>query len=181
MRQPIKIIAAWFAVLWSSGALSDPNVLGAMQTFKEFCMTNYSSIDEIANAADSRHYHLVVNRRLSGPNNSTLVNKTWEIVDSTGDFALTASQSYGMNSVRSLQCGVTLPKDTETNVELALKNPSNFGVPDGADVGVDGSRIVRWRRKFDWGTAAVSLSTHMPSLHGGSMLNVVYQTQNASQ
>jgi hypothetical protein len=178
MSQPIKVIAAWFAICWSNEALSNPPVLGAMQTFHEFCMTNYASIEDISNAANSRHYHLVVDRLLPGPNNSTLVNKTWQIADSTGDFVLTVTQTDGLNPVRSLQCGVTLPEDTENNVELALKNPSNFGIPDGSDVGVDGSRIVRWTRKFDWGTVAVSLSSHMPSLHGGSMLNVLYQTQN---
>jgi hypothetical protein len=179
-QQPIKIIAAWFAIFWANETLSDPTVLGAMQAFHEFCMTNYHSIEEIAGVANSRHYHLVVDRLLPGPNNSTLINKTWQVVDSTGDFALTVTQSYGSSPVRSLQCGVTLPRDTETNVESALKNPSNFGAPSGLDQGVDGSRTVRWTQKFDWGTVAVSLSGNIPSLHGGSMLNVLYQTPNGN-
>jgi len=136
-------------------------------------MTSYPSIEEIADAANSHYYNLALDRLLPGPNNSTLINKTWQIVDSIGDFALTVTQTYELNSVRSLQCGVTLPKDTETNVESALKNPSNLAAPDRAV-----SRIVRWTRQSDWGTVAVSLSSHLPSLNGGSMLNVLYQTQN---
>jgi len=152
-----------------------------MQSFQDFCLTGDLSIETIADTAKSRHYKLVVDRLLPGPNNSTLVNKTWQVLDSTGDFALTVTQDSGLNPVRSFQCGVTLPKGTETNVELALKDPSHFGVPERTDVNADGSRVVRWTQKFEWGTAAVSLSSHIPSLQGGSMINVLYRAQNGYQ
>jgi len=180
MRHPIKIITAACAMC-SNATFADPTVLGAMQSFQDFCLTGDLSIETIADTAKSRHYKLVVDRLLPGPNNSTLVNKTWQVLDSTGDFALTVTQDSGLNPVRSFQCGVTLPKGTETNVELALKDPSHFGVPERTDVNADGSRVVRWTQKFEWGTAAVSLSSHIPSLQGGSMINVLYRAQNGYQ
>ena len=114
MRHSVKkIIAAACLVGWSNVASSDAIMLGAMQSFQDFCMSGDLSIDAIADTAKSRHYKLVVDRLLPGPNNSTLINKTWQVVDSTGDFALTVTQDDGLNPVRSLQCGVTLPKGTE--------------------------------------------------------------------
>ena len=41
-------------------------------------MSGDLSIDSIADKAKSRHYKLVVDCLLPGPNNSTLINKTWQ-------------------------------------------------------------------------------------------------------
>jgi hypothetical protein len=72
-------------------------------------------------------------------------------------------------------CGVTLPKETESGVERALTEPSQFGPPDSRHRGEDGSNLVRWIRNFEWGTAEVNLITQLPSLGNGGMLSVVYQ------
>jgi hypothetical protein len=72
-------------------------------------------------------------------------------------------------------CGVTLPKDTEREVERALLEPSQFGPPDTRQRRDDGSNLVRWVRNFEWGTADVDLITQLPALNHGSMLSVSYQ------
>jgi hypothetical protein len=177
MKRTVIIIAATCSVGWSNAAPSDPTVLGAMQSFQDFCLTGDLSIEAVADVAKGRHYKLVVDRRIPGPKESTVVNKTWQISDITGDYALTVTQNDGLRPGRSFQCGVTLPKGTETNVEAALKDPSHFGVPDQNEVNVDGSRVVRWIRNFEWGTAAVSLTSQLPTLRGASMLNVLYRVE----
>jgi hypothetical protein len=72
-------------------------------------------------------------------------------------------------------CAVTLPKRTESGVEQALIEPSQFGAPDARQRREDGSNLMRWVRKFEWGTAEVNLVTQLPMLSDGSMLSVVYQ------
>jgi hypothetical protein len=169
------IVAAMFPICAANAAFGDQTVLGAMQSFQEFCLSANLSIEAIANAAEARHYELVVNRRLPGPAESTIVNKTWKVIDSTGNFALTVTQEEGSSSGRTFQCGVTLPKGTENGVESALTDPSHFGVPDHVDVNVDGTKVVRWLKHFEWGTAEVGLASRLPTLQGASMINVVYR------
>jgi hypothetical protein len=176
VRLTFIIAAAAFSICWVSAGVADQSVLGAMQSFQEFCLSGDLSIEAIANVAKERHYELVVDRRFPGPVASTIVHKTWQVADSTGDFVLTATQSEGSRSGRSFQCGVTLPRGTETHVESALQEPSHFGKPDEINVNADGSRVVRWRKHFEWGTAEVDLTHRLPSLKGNSMINVLYRT-----
>jgi hypothetical protein len=177
MRYSTKIITAACATIWLSAALADGSVLGAMQSFQDFCLNSDLSVETIADRAKNRHYKLVVDRRLPGPSGSIIVNNTWHVTDITGDFALTVTQADGLKSGRRFQCGVSLPKGTETKVESALTDPSHFGVPDQTSVNADGSRVVQWLRHFEWGTAAVSLTSNVPSLQGNSVINVLYQTE----
>jgi hypothetical protein len=177
MKSTFIVIAAACSIGWANAAPSDQTVLGAMQSFQNFCLSGDLSIKAIADLAKDRHYRLVVDRRLPGPSESTTVHKTWQVTDVTGDFALTVTQNEGLISGRRFQCGVTLPKGTETNVELALKDPSHFGTPDQINVDVDGSRMVRWVRHYEWGTAEVGLASQVPILQGGSMINVLYSAR----
>lgn len=178
MKQRIAIMVAACSVVWGNAAFADQSVLGAMQSFQDFCLSGDLSMDALSNAAKERHYKLIVDRRLPGPSQSTIVNKTWQVTDTTGDFALTASENEGGSSGRSFQCGVTLPSGTEKSVESALQDSSHFGTPDQVKTELDGSKLVRWVRRFDWGTATVSLASQVAQLKGGSMLNVVYQAQH---
>jgi hypothetical protein len=165
MKYLVMIIAAAYFLGRSNAAISNPTVLGAMQAFQDFCLSSDLSVETIADRAKDRHYKLVVDRRLPGPSGSIIVNNTWQATDVTGDFALTVTQADGLQSGRRFQCGVSLPKGTATNVESALTDPSHFGVPD------------KWLRHFEWGTAAVSLTSNVPGLQGNSVVNVLYQTE----
>jgi hypothetical protein len=177
MKTTFIVIAVASPICWSNPPISDQPVLGAMKSFGDFCLSGDPSMEAIAGAAKERHYKLVVDRRLPGPSVSSIVQKTWQIADVTGDFALTVTQNEGLSSDRSVQCGVTLPKGTEKNVESALKDPSRFGTPDQINVNTDGSRTVRWVRHFEWGTAEVGLVNQVPSLQGGSMISVLYRAK----
>lgn len=177
LRHLVIIIATAYSLGWSNAAISNPTVLGAMQAFQDFCLSSDLSVEAITDRAKERHYKMIVDRRLPGPSGSIVVNNTWQVTDITGDFALTVTQADGLKSGRRFQCGVSLPKGTETNVELALTDPSHFGVPDQTSVNVDGSRVVQWLRHFEWGTATVSLTSNVPSLQGNSVINVLYQTE----
>ena len=176
MRHAITLIAAAFSIVWGNAAFADPSVLGAMQSFQDFCLSGNLSMEVMTSVANDRHYKLMVDRRLPGPNQSIIVNKTWQVADITGDFALTATESEEGGSGRSFQCGVTLPSGTEKSVESALEDSSHFGAPDQVKSSLDGSRLVRWVRHFEWGTATVSLASQLAELQGGSMINVLYQT-----
>ncbi|MBS0421995.1 MAG: hypothetical protein JSR66_30090 [Proteobacteria bacterium] len=175
MKHQVTIVAAVCSIVWGR-AFADQTSLAAMQSFQELCLRGSLSMDALANVARDRHYMLVVDRRLPGPGGSTIVNKTWQVADVTGDFALTATESENNLSARTFQCGVTLPSGTEKGVELALEDSTHFGAPDQIKTNVDGSRLVRWVRHFDWGTATISLASQQTQLQGGSMINVVYQT-----
>jgi hypothetical protein len=177
MKQAVISIAAACSVGSSYAAVSDPTVLGAMQAFQDFCLNSDLSVEVIADLAKDRHYKLVVDRRLPGPSGSVIVNNTWQATDITGNFALTVTQADGPKPGRRFQCGVSLPKGTETNVESALTDPSHFGVPDQVNVNLDDSRVVQWFRHFEWGSATVSLTSKVPSLQGGSIISVLYQTE----
>ena len=178
MKHQIAILAAACVTVWGSSAFAAQGVLGAMQSFQDFCLSGNLSIEAMANVAKDRHYKLMVDRRLPGPGKSILLNKTWQVTDVTGDFALTATENEGGSAGRSFQCGVTLPSGAEKSVESALEDASHFGAPDQIKKNPDGSRLVRWVRHFDWGTATVSLTSQLSQLQGGSMVNVLYQAEH---
>jgi hypothetical protein len=175
MMKIVSIVATACLVAQPIAAASEQSVLGAMRSFQEFCLSGDLSVETIARVAEDRHYKLVVERQLSAQKDSKILHKTWQVPDATGDFALSVTQSGEAGSGRRFQCGVTLPKGTEADVEVALKDASHFGMPDQIGVNVDGSRAIRWIRQYEWGVGTVDLATQVPRLQGGSMLNVLYQ------
>jgi hypothetical protein len=168
------VFASIYLIAGSRTACGDEAVLGAMKAFREFCMGSNPSIDSITDRVKDRQYKLIVDRTIAGANSSTMLQKTWLVEDRTGEFSLIVTQNNDANA-RRVMCGVTLPKETELGVERALTEPSQFGPPDSRQHRVDGSNLVSWVRKFDWGTAEVNLITQLPTLSNGSMLSVVYQ------
>lgn len=173
--RPCTVVIALICVIAGSGPASgDEAVLGAMAAFRQFCMGSNPSIDSITEAVKQQNYKLVLDRTISGINFSTVRQKTWSVEDRTGGFSLILTQNDGANSSR-VMCGVTLPKETERGVERALREPSQFGPPDTQQRREDGSNLVRWVRRFEWGTAEVNLITQLPTLSSGSMISVVYQ------
>jgi len=170
VRSCAVVFASIYLIAGSRTARGDEAVLGAMKAFRELCMGSNPSIDSVSEAVRQRNYKLVLDRTISG----SVRQKTWSVEDRTGAFSLILTQNDGANS-RRVMCGVTLPKETESGVERALTEPSQFGPPDSRHRGEDGSNLVRWIRNFEWGTAEVNLITQLPSLGNGGMLSVVYQ------
>jgi hypothetical protein len=170
VRPCAVVFASIYLIAGSRTACGDEAVLGAMKAFREFCMGSNPSIDSVTEAVKQRGYRLVVDRTVSGGARQ----KTWSAEDPTGKFSLIVTQSDVPNPGR-VMCAVTLPKRTESGVEEALIEPSQFGAPDARQRREDGSNLMRWVRKFEWGTAEVNLVTQLPLLSNGSMLSVVYQ------
>jgi hypothetical protein len=119
------IVAAARSTVWGKAAFADQSVLGAMQSFQDFCLSGNLSIEAMTSVAKDRRYKLVVDRRLPGPKQSIIVNKTWQVADIIGEFALTATESEEGSSGRGFQCGVTLPSGTEKSIESALEDSSH--------------------------------------------------------
>lgn len=88
---------------------------------------------------------------------SSIITGNTEFAEAAELAQQTLGQADGLKSGRRFQCGVSLPKGTETNVESALTAPSHFGVPDQTSVNVDGSRVVRWLRHFEGGNRSSEL------------------------
>ena len=133
-------------------------------------MGSNPSLDSITEAVKQRGYRLVVDRAVSGGARQ----KTWSAKDPTGNFSLIVTQS-DVSSPGRVMCAVTLPTGTESGVEQALIAPSQFGVPDTRQRRGDGSDVMSWVRRFDWGTAEVNLTTRISTLSRESLLSIVYQ------
>jgi len=175
MKVTAMTVAMAFSMGWANSAFATQTNIGPMQSFQDFCLSSNLSIEAVVDLAKLRHYKLVVDRQLPGPGKSTILNKTWSVEDITGTFALTVTQSEGSSPGRSFQCGVTLPKGSEVNVESFLESTSHLGVPDQKKNNADGSRTVKWVRRFEWGTATVTLVDKLAHLQGGGMINVLYR------
>jgi hypothetical protein len=170
VRPCAVVFASIYLIAGSRTACGDEAVLGAMKAFREFCMGSNPSIDSITEAVKQRGYRLVVDRTVSGGARQ----KTWSAEDPTGKFSLIVTQSDVPNPGR-VMCAVTLPKRTESGVEQALIEPSQFGAPDTRQRRGDGSDVMSWVRRFNWGTAEVNLTTQILTLSDESMLSVTYQ------
>jgi hypothetical protein len=162
-----------YLLVFPSMAYGAESVLGAMKAFRELCLGSNPSIDSVSQAVKLRAYRLVIDRTIPG---SDVRQKTWSVEDKTGSFSLIVTQ----NDSTSVMCAVTLPRETESEVERALTEQSHFGPPDSRQHREDGSALLRWERSFDWGTAEVDLVSHLPTLGNGGMLSVAYKLKGHS-